>query len=168
MEKHEEIEYNTVLGRISQLETTRLQLLTFFGTASITVFGLALKDRQPALVLLSAALIAPALTIDCRIRRQAQIYYFRGLQIQRKHGKEDPESFLELHPSLLAAEARKILALQNHPERSVAIFKTKSHRHGAFFWIPIAVIATLLAIAVWTHFILEWPKARGPMDNMFL
>jgi hypothetical protein len=134
------------LGGIERLETIRFQLMAFFGTAVLGVLGLALKTESAVLVLGSGYLVGVAVILDSRAPRQSQVFFYRGLQLQRELSDCDPEAFLELHPSIQAIEARRLLEIDDPVKRLELLRRSQTHYQGVFFWLGV-LAATLLVFS---------------------
>ncbi len=156
MDKYYEAELNVVLAQIGKLDTVRLQFLSFFGTATLTMLGLAITQKNSILIILGVIPLAISIVVDSRIRKQIQIYYYRGIQLQRKLSNDDPEVFLELHTSMLAKEAKRILIHQSVDERVNALAASKAYRSGIYIWLPILIIVCLLVAASVLRFLYHW------------
>lgn len=156
MDKYCETELAAVLTRIDKLEVVRLQFFSFFATATLTMLGFGVSQKNSILIALAGIPLAISIVVDSRIRKQMQIYYYRGIQLQRKLSSGDPEAFLELHTSILAREAKTILIHQSVEERVSALVASKAYRSGIYLWLPMFIIVTLLIAALILRLLCQW------------
>ncbi len=150
-------ELKQTIDRIFSFENIRLQMASFFGLASLTAVAAGFQFKNVSLILVAATVIFIFWILDIRARRQHLIYYYRGIELERKLSKNNELSFLEYHPSAQAIEARRILELPSSEERIDAIRKTKVQLRGIFFCLPVAVVIAELLAALFVSFGFGWP-----------
>ncbi|HEU5087204.1 MAG TPA: hypothetical protein VFT99_07155, partial [Roseiflexaceae bacterium] len=129
--------------RIESLETQRAQLGTFFGTANLTALGVAFSTQRAILFVIAAAILGAYTIIDYRSRRLRLVFYYRGIQLQRRFAPGDLDTFLQLIATPLAVRARRILAL---PDRTARLRALRSHPPSFYLWFNLTVIALEVAL----------------------
>jgi hypothetical protein len=143
MSEYYKLELEQVVKRIESLETVRFQLGTFFGTANLTALGFAFSTRRAILFLIAAAILGAYAIVDDRARALRLVFYYRGLQLQRRFAHGDPDTFLQLLPTQLAVRARAILAM---PERKARMRALRAKPRSFYFWFNLTIIALEVAL----------------------
>jgi len=155
--KYRLIEYEQVIDRLESFESMRLQIATLAGTANLTAIGFALTQQRSMIFLIAAGIIAFYLGIEIRARIQHQVYYYRGLQLQRLLSGNDPEAFLEIHTGAQSRKARQILSLNSPEARKEALKNSRTHLTGSFFWFPVLILFGEIILAIISAVVFSWP-----------
>ena len=158
LDKFHEIEIQKVFETMLSLQTFRLQLGTFFGTANLTALGIAFSFQKAGIILLAAVSLWIWMILDVVLRGAFFRYYYRALILQEMFAPEDNNTFLDIFlPTYRELQIRQIAKMPNPEERIKALQKiSTSILASTGIWLPIvgSVTEIIFGIALWL--VLGW------------
>jgi hypothetical protein len=154
MSEYYKLELSQVVDRVNSLEGTRLQLGIFFGTANLTILGVAMYVQKAGVLFIAAAIMIVFILIDIRVRALHVAYFYRGLQLQRKFAKDDEETFLRIIPGDVGIDARRIARLESLQDRRNLLFSFSLPFQSIFFRLSLLVIVgeIIVGVLLWLRF----------------
>jgi hypothetical protein len=140
-----------IFARTRALTNMRVQILTFFGTVSLTTLGFALGNQKAGLLFIAAGISMLTVVADSFARRHQGALYYRGLQLERKYTPEGEHALLDTYVAVAAgpgfsARLLAIADLRDQGTRVLALRRTRSSIFG--FWLPLLI--TLIEIVAGT------------------
>lgn len=157
LKKYYELELGQVVDRFNSLETFRVQLGSFFGTANLTAVGVGLSTQKAGIVLIASLILIIFMVIDRRLRLLTLSYTVRGIQLQRKLAPSDKETFLQVLPGQISDEAKNIVDLDSSATRTKAVRRSTSSYRSIFFLIPLVTCAGEITTAIVLYISFAWP-----------
>ena|SRR3990172_6778777 len=151
-----ELELSQVVERYGSLENLRVQLGTFFGTANLTALGIALSVQKAGVVLVAAAMLFVYLALDMRARALAIVYFYRGLQLQKRFVPNDEDSFLRILPGAVATEARRLSESDTVPQKVGIHSKVQKSFGGTFFRIRFTWLIMVVGLGEMATGLILW------------
>ncbi|MBV6506728.1 MAG: hypothetical protein ILNGONEN_02310 [Syntrophorhabdaceae bacterium] len=95
IDRFSEIEIQKVFDALLSTQNLRVQIGTFFGSASLTTLGIAFSVQKSGLVIIAALFFWISILMDFITRGTLLSYYYRALVLQKKFSPDKSESFLE-------------------------------------------------------------------------
>lgn len=136
MDEYEKIEIEQIYDGIKSIENLSVQIYSFFGTANVTILGVALSLQVSGLILVAALMIGLLGLIHRQTKNHAKVYYLRGTQLENKYAKEPDGALLHLYIN------------------KVNYFGQSRVRQ---YWIPLTIFAVEVLMAFIAAYILKWP-----------
>ena len=91
---YHEIEIKEIYEGIRSLTNLRIQLGTFFGTAHLTILGVALTTQKASIVFMASSVLILMMVFDAFVRRELNPYYCRGLLLENMYSPDSKISLL--------------------------------------------------------------------------
>lgn len=156
IDRFSEIEIQKVFDALLSTQNLRVQIGTFFGSASLTTLGIAFSVQKSGLVIIAALFFWISILMDFITRGTLLSYYYRALVLQKKFSPDKSESFLGIFLSPKTEEnIHQIIAIPEQNKRLRALRRLPFHSPGTNgFWIPLTVsfIEIGLGIILWRIF----------------
>jgi hypothetical protein len=164
LSEHHKIELPFIYETLSKIQDRRGQIFVFFGTASLTVLGVALQQQKAGIILVSIAFILLYIGAEGTARAEMAPFLYRGYMIEREY-KEEGEilsTYIDIvEPrSNLRDEFERILYLEDPSERIKEVnkifynpFKVKK----ATTMMAIVTIALEIIFMLLLHYRWNWP-----------
>jgi hypothetical protein len=151
---YNKLEIEEILARTRALQNIRIQIFTFFGTANLTVLGFALSTQWAGLIFVATGIMVLLAVSDWFLRRQHDILYFRGLQLEKKYAPDGETALLH---TLVAVgfghsdRVKEFTTIANIESKEERVKALRTFRFALGFWIPavIALIEVGVAIVLW-------------------
>jgi len=138
---YHKLEMSQVFERFNAIEDKRIQLGIFFGTANLTIIGIALSVQKVGILLIGVSILIIFMLMDMRVRENIAINYYRGLQLQKKYAPKDSETFWKIFQGRLFSKIREISEKEDLQSRLEALNRINwSTPSFIGFWMILIVI----------------------------
>jgi len=161
--EHQKVELAYIYDYFSRIQDRRGQVFVFFGTASLTVLGIALQQQKAGFILISILFILLHMGTEGTARADMAPFFFRGYMIEREHKGEIGilSTYMDIvEPHLhLRDDFEKILKIKDNSERIKKVnqifynpFKVKR----ATTMMAIVTIVLEIALMLILHYLQGW------------
>jgi hypothetical protein len=141
------MELGHVVDHLGIVTTTRVQLVTFLGTANLLVLGTALSVSKAGLCLVASAIAVLMFVLDARLRFAWRLLHVRGIVLQRRLSYGEPDTFMQMSAHG-AGRVEKALSEPDAAKRAERVQKSSTyHLNSLHAQIPL-MIATVEALGV--------------------
>ena len=135
IDDYHKMEIQEIFTSIRTVNTLRIQIYSFFGTANVTILGLAVRDKNTGLILLAASLLVVLVLVD----RQLRIYFSglisRGRQLEALYAPDKESAFMHKY------------ATQSSYSKDSMIQR---------YWLALFVLIVEIAMAILSTSFLNW------------
>jgi hypothetical protein len=116
------LELGHVVQEIGTMWSTRIQALTFLGTANILVLGTALSVSKAGLCLIASAIATLGYVVNSWMQSAQRVLHVRGIVLQRNLSDGEPDTYLQMWHT----ESARMEEAINEPDASERARKTKA------------------------------------------
>ncbi len=159
----EKSELDYIYTSLAKIQDRRAQVFTIFGTANVTVIGLALQQLKAGLILIGIALILIYIISDLTIRSEMAPFLFRGFLLERKYNGNN--AIIRMHLLITESHTRLLQAFDRLAgvkdeavlarELRKLFYRPLGYKHGPML-LALSVIAAELALWGWLYFFHHW------------
>jgi hypothetical protein len=133
------LESGQVVDQLGIVTTTRVQLVTFLGTANILVLGTALSVSKAGLCLVASAIAVLMFVLDARLGFAWRLLHVRGIVQQRRLSNDEPDTFLQLSAHG-AGRVEKAIREPDATKRATMVERSSTyHLNSLHAQIPLAI-----------------------------
>jgi len=156
---YHKMEIEEIFARTRALTNLRVQILTFFGTVSLTTLGFALGNQKAGLLFIAAGISMLTVVADSFARRHQGALYYRGLQLERKYTPEGEHALLDTYVAVAAGQgfSAKLLALADLRDQETRVRALRHARGSIFgFWLPVLITLVEVVVGAFLWLVEGW------------
>lgn len=152
--EYHKIEILEIYQRTRELSVLRVQVATFFGTANLTLLGLAFSTQLAGLMLFGAGLLILWWIADAYAIRELKPFYFRGLKLERTYSPDWQDSLLRTYLGVSKARSdwveslSQIAELDSRDEQIRQLRRLKLSVVGLYRAVAILLVAEVVGALV--------------------
>ena len=135
IDEYHKMEIQEIFTSIRTANTLRIQVYSFFGTANLTILGVALSAKHAGLILLAASIIGVLLLVDRQLRRYSYVFLSRGVQLEELYAPDKVSAFIHKYV------AESSYAKANPTQR---------------YWLALFVLMIEIVMAILSRYSLDW------------
>ena len=160
---YHEIEIKEVYEGIRSITNLRIQLGTFFGTAHLTILGVALTTQKASIILVASGILILMVMFDAFARRELNPYYYRGLLLENMYSPDHKTSLLNIYIPVVKSQSEykhqleQISQMENQDKRIKALRSFRLSSVG--FWLPIVIALIEVAVSLLLVYFANWSIA---------
>jgi hypothetical protein len=153
---YHELELTQVIERINSFDNFQMQGGIFLGSVHFGLLGAAFTTQKAGIIFLAPVMIIVSMMLYSSTAQTRLVYYFRGLQLQKRYAPQDEETFLRLLTGTTASEARRIATLESTEKRKAALQTPWWIFREAKVWVALVIAVLELARAFVLWLVFNW------------